>query len=67
MTHAELASPRRLQGMGANQPTIRIAVPEPPRPVADASTVRRTRSNDGCACVSRIMRFFLWGMRNTIK
>jgi hypothetical protein len=67
MTRAELAPPRRLEGMSAKQPTMRIAVVEPPQSVADRSTLRHARANDNCACVARIIRFFLWGMRNSTR
>ena len=67
MTRAELAPPRRLEDMSAKQPTMRIAVAEPPRPLADHSSLCHARASDNCACVARIMRFFLWGMRNSTR
>jgi hypothetical protein len=67
MTSADLAPPRRLPSMSAQQPAIRITVDEAPRFVAPRSTVRHVAISDGCTCFAGIMRFFLWGMRNSLK
>ena len=67
MTHTELSPPRRLQGVSAKQPAMRIAVAEPPRSFADGNSLRHVRTNEGCTCVARIMRFLLWGMRNNMR
>ena len=67
MTRTELSPPRRLQGVSAKQPAMRIAVAEPPQTFANGNSLRHVRTNDDCACVARIMRFLLWGMRNSMR
>jgi hypothetical protein len=67
MTRTELSPPRRLQGVSAKEPAMRIAVAEPRQSFADDNSLRHVRTNDGCTCVARIMRFLLWGMRNNMR